>query len=116
MPSGTLGETPSQKHGNGTEKSKKNLPELAVIAASCSRLTSSSNRNKFEVTPMNDPGPNAMTIAQFCAWAGIARSTVYKEIANGRLKARKIGGKTIIAREDANAWFQALPALQSRVS
>lgn len=65
---------------------------------------------------MNTQTPNAMTIAQFCAWAGIARSTVYKEISSGRLKARKIGHKTIIARDDADAWFSALPTLESRAS
>jgi excisionase family DNA binding protein len=65
---------------------------------------------------MQTPTPNAMTIAQFCSWAGIARSTVYKEIASGRLKARKIGYKTIIARDDADTWFQALPTLESRAS
>ena len=59
---------------------------------------------------------NAMTIAQFCAWAGIARSTAYKEIASGKLVARKIGHKTIIARDDAESWFRALPTLESRAS
>jgi excisionase family DNA binding protein len=70
----------------------------------------------FDKAGLNPSLSNAMTIRQFCAWAGIARSTVYKEIASGRLKARKIGHKTIIAREDAEAWFQALPALVSRAS
>lgn len=65
---------------------------------------------------MQSQTSKAMTIAQFCAWAGIARSTVYKEIASGRLTARKIGQKTIIARDDADAWFQALPTLESRAS
>ena len=61
-----------------------------------------------------DHAPNAMTIAQFCAWAGISRSKVYNEIAAGRLTARKIGVKTIIARDDANTWFANLPTLKSR--
>ena len=65
---------------------------------------------------MDTPAPNALTIAQFCAWAGIARSTVYREIASGRLVARKIGHKTIIARDDAESWFRALPALESRAT
>lgn len=65
---------------------------------------------------METDSSQAMTIVQFCNWAGIARSTVYKEIASGRLKARKIGSKTIIARDDADAWFQALPMLVSRAS
>ncbi len=58
----------------------------------------------------------AMTVAQFCSWAGIARSTFYNEVASGRLIARKIGGKTIIARDDAEAWFASLPRLESQAS
>lgn len=65
---------------------------------------------------MNNQTPNAMTIAQLCAWANISRSKAYDEIANGRLKALKLGRKTLVTRDDAIAWFQALPSLVSRAS
>jgi excisionase family DNA binding protein len=81
-----------------------------VQAAICASI------DDYEVLPMDTQNTNAMTIAQFCVWAGIARSTVYKEITSGRLTARKIGHKTIIARDDAEAWFSALPTLESRAS
>jgi hypothetical protein len=46
------------------------------------------------VYPVND----------FCRDFGVKRSTAYAEIRAGRLKAFKIGDKTMIAGEDALAW------------
>jgi hypothetical protein len=39
-----------------------------------------------------------------CAEFGIGRSTAYAEIRAGRLKAFKIGSRTMVAGEDALAW------------
>jgi hypothetical protein len=41
--------------------------------------------------------------------SGICRSLIYIEIRDGRLKARKIGRRTIIATEDGEEWFSKLP-------
>jgi hypothetical protein len=46
----------------------------------------------------------AYTIEGFCEAFGSSRSTAYAEIRAGRLKAFKIGDKTMIAGEDAMAW------------
>jgi predicted DNA-binding transcriptional regulator AlpA len=43
---------------------------------------------------------------------GLGRSTLYAEIACGRLKVRKSGRKTIIAVADIQDWFQRLPERQ----
>jgi excisionase family DNA binding protein len=40
---------------------------------------------------------------------GLGRSSLYKEIAEGRLPIRKAGRKTMIAMSDIHAWFAALP-------
>ncbi len=40
----------------------------------------------------------------FCQDFGVGRSTAYAEIRAGRLKAFKVGNKTMIAGEDALAW------------
>jgi hypothetical protein len=40
----------------------------------------------------------------FCDDFGIGRSTAYAEIRAGRLRAFKVGDKTMIAGEDALAW------------
>ncbi|TPL16758.1 helix-turn-helix domain-containing protein [Mesorhizobium sp. B2-4-10] len=49
----------------------------------------------------------ALAIPDFARWASIGRSKIYQEIQSGRLKARKIGGRTVIAIEDARDWFDA---------
>jgi hypothetical protein len=46
----------------------------------------------------------AYTVDAFCGDFGIGRSTFYAEVRAGRLKAFKVGDKTMIAGEDAMAW------------
>jgi excisionase family DNA binding protein len=55
----------------------------------------------------------AYTIKEFCTLAGVGRSFVYEQIAEGLLRAVKAGGRTLILREDAAAYFDALPAFQA---
>jgi excisionase family DNA binding protein len=55
----------------------------------------------------------AYTLKEFMALAGVGRSFVYDELAEGRLKAVKAGRKTLIREEDAKAWLGALPAMKS---
>jgi excisionase family DNA binding protein len=40
---------------------------------------------------------------------GVGRSTIFDEIKNGNLIARKIGRRTLIRHEDLVAWTAALP-------
>lgn len=47
--------------------------------------------------------PEAVTMT------GISRSLLYVEIAAGRLRARKLGRRTVILREDLQAFLKALP-------
>lgn len=47
--------------------------------------------------------------------ANIGRVTIYEEIREGRLKARKVGRRTIILDEDLRAWLAALPAMHGGV-
>lgn len=51
-----------------------------------------------------------MTIQAFCAWSTLGRTRVYEELNDGRLKARKIGGRTLISHADALAWLESQPA------
>ena len=44
------------------------------------------------------------TIQQFSSAFGIGRSKAYLEISSGRLRTFKVGGRTLIAGEDAIAW------------
>jgi hypothetical protein len=51
----------------------------------------------------------AYSVEGFAARHNIGRTTVYGEIKEGRLIARKVRGRTIITAEDAHAWRASLP-------
>ena len=54
----------------------------------------------------------AFAVREFCARYGICRQTFYDEIKRGRIKAKKLGKKTVILRADAEAWATSLPRLE----
>jgi len=58
-------------------------------------------------------GRLAYRVEDFAFAAGIGRTTVYAEIAAGRLKARKVGKRTLILDEDGRAFLSSLPELQA---
>ena len=43
-------------------------------------------------------------VDEFCEDFGVSRTTAYAEIRAGRLRAFKIGERTMVAGEDAMAW------------
>ena len=51
----------------------------------------------------------AHTIPQFCKRNNIGRTTTYGEIRSGRLKAKKVGSRTIITSEAEDEWLDSLP-------
>ena len=53
----------------------------------------------------------AMSIAEFCQRYGPGRTTTYQEIQAGRLRARKVGRRTIITEDDAEEWLRGLPVV-----
>lgn len=53
--------------------------------------------------------PYLMTVAEFCSRYSIGKTSLYREAAAGRLKLRKFGAATRIARTDAEAWAASLP-------
>ena len=56
-------------------------------------------------TPMTDP--LAVPIPEAARLSGCGRSTMYAEIALGRLRIRKVGRRTIIAMEDLRSWLDS---------
>jgi hypothetical protein len=58
---------------------------------------------------------DADTIEEFAVRNRISRSQAYKEIAAGRLIARKVGTRTIITKEDGAAWRSALPKMPASI-
>jgi excisionase family DNA binding protein len=65
----------------------------------------------------NDAGsvrlpPRAFSIREFCRRYGIGRTNAYQEIATGRLRAAKVGRRTLITHDAAEAWLAALPEIK----
>ena len=53
----------------------------------------------------------AYTIKNFCSSHGIGKTSAYKEIKEGRLEAKKAGGRTLITADSAAKWRKNLPVL-----
>jgi excisionase family DNA binding protein len=58
----------------------------------------------------------ASTIEDFCARFGVGRTLVYAEIKAGRLRAKKVGRRTLIGHDDAEEWFASLPDMQDQAN
>jgi hypothetical protein len=56
-----------------------------------------------------DTAPDLMTLAEFRRRYSISNTQTYREVAAGRLRLRKLGAASRIAREDAEAWAESLP-------
>lgn len=50
-----------------------------------------------------------LSVSEACRIAGIGRTKIYEAIADGRLKARKFGKRTLILRTDLQAFLASLP-------
>jgi excisionase family DNA binding protein len=50
----------------------------------------------------------ALTVDEFCHQYRIGRTTFYLQVRLGHLRVRKIGKRSLIATEDAEAWFRTL--------
>ena len=59
-------------------------------------------------------GVAAMSVRAFCQRYGIGRSTAYAFLANGTLRAVKVGRRTLIRVDDAENWLNSLPNFGAR--
>ncbi len=50
----------------------------------------------------------AYSIPEVCRTASIGRTRLYSEIGEGRLRAVKVGRRTLIRAEDLDAWLRSL--------
>ena len=57
------------------------------------------------------PLRRAMSIPEFCERYGPGRTKTYEELKSGRLRARKIGKRTVITEDDAEDWLLRLPVV-----
>jgi len=56
--------------------------------------------------------PVAYSVSEFLKAFAIGRTKFYQEINSGRLKARKLGTRTVVLASDAATWAAALPELR----
>ena len=61
------------------------------------------------ITPPGLPNRN-MSVAEFCAWSGLCKTTVYKIIGQGELRRLKYGRRTLIPVDEALRWQNSLAA------
>jgi excisionase family DNA binding protein len=61
--------------------------------------------------PVNNssPEPEGLSVGEACRVAGIGRTKLYQAIAEGELKARKLGKRTLILRGDLQRFLKNLP-------
>ncbi|MGB4101441.1 MAG: DNA-binding protein [Alphaproteobacteria bacterium] len=57
---------------------------------------------------MNNIERELLPIPEFIAKFAISRTSVYREIAAGRLRMTKRGSRSFIARQDAQTWLETL--------
>jgi excisionase family DNA binding protein len=58
-------------------------------------------------------GRLALTVEEAAKASGVGRTTIFLELRSGRLKARKVGRRTVISVTDLHAWLEALPTSRS---
>jgi predicted DNA-binding transcriptional regulator AlpA len=80
------------------------LAEIGLQRADLKRL--------MEIKRLIESGREAFSVREFCARYGICRQTFYDEIRRGRLKAVKLGAKTIVLKADADSWAASLPVIK----
>ncbi len=56
--------------------------------------------------------PAAMSVESFARWAGVGRTLAWNEIREGRLRAIRASGRTLVTLADAEAWLSALPEVR----
>ncbi len=52
------------------------------------------------------PPKLAYTIQEFCEAVGLSKGMIYKEIRAERLKVKKVGARTLVPIEEAQAWMK----------
>lgn len=57
-------------------------------------------------TETNDPPKIAYSIKEACKASSLGRTTIYSHIAAGRLRATRIGGRTVIPADSLHALIE----------
>jgi excisionase family DNA binding protein len=74
-------------------------------------VTVARGRATSQQSPATAPERATLSIAEACAIAGIRRTSLYKAIRAGELRAIKIGRRTFITPEDLLRWLRGMPVM-----
>lgn len=58
----------------------------------------------------------ALTVEAFCRLYSVGRTYFYQEVNAGRIPVRKAGKRTLVLKEDAEAWLAGLPSRTAEVT
>jgi excisionase family DNA binding protein len=59
----------------------------------------------------NTPTPRYCSIQDVCIITGLSQATIYRLLADHRLRALKAGSKTLVDLRSVDAFLEALPAI-----
>ena len=68
-----------------------------------------SSNGSVSIDPGNPQEPLAVSISEGCRIIGLKRSSIYREIAAGRIRAVKAGKRTLLPMATLRAWLASLP-------
>lgn len=57
--------------------------------------------------------PKLLRIGEVCLTLGMSKSTIYREIHSGNLRALKIGKSIRITQDEINRYVESIPALDT---
>lgn len=57
--------------------------------------------------------PLTLSVADVCKLTGIGRTSIYSAIKDGKLRAVKCAGRTLVRAEDLRAFLDSLPVLNT---
>jgi excisionase family DNA binding protein len=60
--------------------------------------------------------PLSYSVADVVKLSGVGRTVLYEEIKAGRLKAHKLGRRTLILADDLQRWLAALPNVKREIA
>jgi predicted DNA-binding transcriptional regulator AlpA len=108
------------RHGCGSiyeqcEPSEKDFSDAANVPR-IKRCALAARAAEMTATSEHEKDKRAYAVREFCRAYGICRATFYTVLRNGRLRAVKIGSKTLVLIEDANTWASSLPKIIPRSS
>jgi excisionase family DNA binding protein len=85
----------------------------SILSAGASKAERDGRSVSKGAVPPDDAVKFGFSIKEAAGAAGISRSLVYIAIAEGKLRARKCRGRTIILREDLQEFLANLPPMKA---